>query len=158
MRTNNLIEIIEFLKDDKAVLARLKNIQDAEAGLKEKLKVADSVAKAEKMQAEAEEQWQKAYDQELAYKTAYDARVSDLEAQYRAKNAELQEKAAKINVDKKAVQQMADNANAALVEARDKREEAMVLNATAAEKLAQAKEKEAKMLAKLAKLKGVMEE
>lgn len=158
MNTTDFLEIVTFLKDDDKYTKRLKELDAAEASLKAKLAIADSVDKAQKLQTAAYKAATQADVEREAYAKAHAKRVADLEKQFADKQAVLDEKWAKLQEDrvKVAVATVAAKEAQSAAAIDKAKAEKIFKEATLVRQLAD--EKEAKVRAKLSKLKAVIEE
>ena len=158
MKTEDLLELLSFIKVDEKYMARLKELQVAEEGLKEKLSIASTVDQALRLKRDAEDELLRLDARSDALDAAHAERTAELEGRHKAKMDSLAEKETTLNVLKNNNVKMLEESKGALAAAELYQAESKKLRGEANEKLAAARTLEAKLAFKLSKLKAVIEE
>jgi DNA repair exonuclease SbcCD ATPase subunit len=158
MRTDDFLQIIDFVKNDDKYTKRIKELQDLEDSLKSKLAVAKTVEAAQKLEKEAEDYALTLVDQKKAADAAYAKRSQDLEDQYKAKVKNLDEKGTELAKRAEQVAKTKEEALAAMSKAEATLADAGAKLNEANMRLDQAGARESKTNYKLARLKALAEE
>jgi DNA repair exonuclease SbcCD ATPase subunit len=152
----NIEQLIELVSDTKEFESRLKQLKEAEERLKDKLAVANTVEKAQSLVKEAQEQLEENLSAAEKQQQAYLSRMADLEKQFTAKAALLDEKWTKLSIERELHRKVREETAAKEATALQLKTEAEAALAKATSRLETAKEQERIAAVRLAKIQNAI--